>query len=135
MKRKILNPRSIPARGKPYSQGFVVQARRTLFMAGQVPVNSKGETVGAGDIGKQVAQVFKNIGAVLKEGGGDFSNVVQYMTFLTKGVDLPAFYEARNKAYQKLYPKADFPPNTLLIIERLANEEFQVEIQAIAALD
>ena len=35
MKRKILNPRSIPARGKPYSQGFVVQARRTLFVAGQ----------------------------------------------------------------------------------------------------
>src|SRR3954470_22656404 len=135
MKRKVLNPKSIPTRGKPYSQGFLVQARSMLFVAGQVPVDGKGETVGVGDIGKQVAQVFTNIGLVLKEGGGDFGNVVQFMTFLTKGVDLPAFYEARNKAYKTLYPKADYPPNTLLVIERLANEEFQVEIQAIAALD
>ena len=135
MKRKVLSPKSIPSRGKPYSQGVVVKARRILFIAGQVPINSKGETVGKEDIARQVPQVFKNIGAVLREAGADFSNVVQFMTFVVGAQNLPAFYEARNKAYKRRYPKADYPPNTLLVIERLASEEFLLEIQAIAALD
>src|SRR2546423_11120484 len=71
MKRKVLSPKSIPARGKPYSQGFVVEARRTVFVAGQVPVDAEGETVGKGDIAVQTAQVFSNLGAVLEEAGAD----------------------------------------------------------------
>jgi enamine deaminase RidA (YjgF/YER057c/UK114 family) len=79
--------------------------------------------------------VLGNLGAVLKEAGADFSHVVQLMTFVVGAQNLPAFYAARNAAYAKLYPDADYPPNTLLVIERLANEEFLLEIQAIAALD
>jgi enamine deaminase RidA (YjgF/YER057c/UK114 family) len=131
----VLRPKSIPSRGKPYSQGFLVKARRLLFIAGQVPIDRKSDTVGKNDIAAQVPQVFRNIGAVLKEADADFSNVVQFTTFIVGAGNLPAFYEARNKAYKKLFPKADYPPNTLLVIERLANEDFLLEIQAIAALD
>ena len=135
MKRKVLSPKSIPARGKPYSQGFVVEARRMVFVAGQVPVDAEGQTVGKGDIAAQTAQVFRNIGAVLAEAGADFADVVQFMTFVVGAQNLPAFYVARNAAYGDVYPSADYPPNTLLVVERLANEEFLLEIQAIAALD
>ena len=135
MKRKVLSPKSIPARGKPYSQGFVVEARRTVFVAGQVPVDAEGETVGKGDIAVQTAQVFSNLGAVLEEAGADFSHVVQFMTFIVGAENLPAFYAARNAAYANLFLDANYPPNTLLVVQRLANEEFLLEIQAIAALD
>ena len=135
MKRKVLSPKSIPARGKPYSQGFVVEARRMVFVAGQVPVDVEGQTVGKGDIAGQTTQVFRNLGAVLEEAGADFSHVVQFMTFVVGAKNLPAFYAARNTAYANVYPDAQYPPNTLLVVERLANEEFLLEIQAIAALD
>ena len=135
MKRTVLSPKSIPSRGKPYSQGFVVEARRTVFVAGQVPVDAEGQTVGKGDIAAQTVQVFRNLGAVLEEAGATFSHVVQFMTFVVGAQNLPAFYAARNAAYAKLYPEGDYPPNTLLVVERLANEEFLLEIQAIAALD
>jgi enamine deaminase RidA (YjgF/YER057c/UK114 family) len=113
----------------------VVNARRLLFIAGQVPINASGQVVGPRDIGRQVGQVFKNIGAVLKAARADFSNVVQFTTFLVSAADLPEFYAARKRHYRKLYPGADYPPNTLLIVNRLGSEDFLLEIQTIAALD
>ena len=61
--------------------------------------------------------------------------MVQFTTFLVDSRDIPAFMEVRNKLFKKIYPKGDYPPNTLLVIDRLAREDFLLEIEAIAALD
>jgi enamine deaminase RidA (YjgF/YER057c/UK114 family) len=135
MKRTVVNPKSIPARNKPYSQGIIVEARRFLFVAGQVPIDQEGLTVGTGDVTAQCRQVFKNIEAVLKEAGANFSNIAQFTTFLVDSQHMPAFYTARNELYRELYPEGDYPTNTLLVIDRLASEDFLLEIEAIAALD
>jgi len=135
MKRTILNPKSIPGRNKPYSQGFLVEARRLLFVAGQVPVDENGAVVGKQDIARQLEQVFINLGAVLESAGANFSNVVKFNTFLVNRRDMPAFYAARLSLYKKIFPDADYPPNTLVVVGGLASEEFLLEIEAIAALD
>jgi len=33
-----------------------------------------------------------------------------------------------------MFPDGKFPPNTLLMVDRLVNEKFLVEVQAVAAL-
>lgn len=135
MKRTIIHPKTIAKPLAPYSQGVIVEGGRLLFIAGQVAVDKKLKVVGKGDFRRQFQQVFSNLGGVLKSVGANFSNVVQFTTFLVDSRDMPAFHEARKKLYRRIYPKGDYPPNTLLVIDRLASEDFLLEVEAIAALD
>ena len=47
---------------------------------------------------------------------------------------LPWFYRWREREYPKMFPDGKYPPNTLLIIDRLVQEQFLLEIQTIAAV-
>ena len=47
---------------------------------------------------------------------------------------LPGYRQGRSEIYPDLYPDKDFPPNTLIVVAGLVNEDFLVEIKAIAAL-
>jgi enamine deaminase RidA (YjgF/YER057c/UK114 family) len=53
----------------PYSLGIVAQAKRTVYVAGQVALNDKGELVGKDDPEAQARQVFTNMKAVLAAAG------------------------------------------------------------------
>ena len=50
----------------PYSLGIVAQGKRTIYVAGQVALNDKGELVGKDDPEAQARQVFANMKAVLR---------------------------------------------------------------------
>jgi enamine deaminase RidA (YjgF/YER057c/UK114 family) len=41
---------------------------------------------------------------------------------------------ARKELFARLYPEGRYPPNTLLVISRLVEPEFLIEIEAIAAV-
>jgi enamine deaminase RidA (YjgF/YER057c/UK114 family) len=41
---------------------------------------------------------------------------------------------ARAELFPKLFPAGAYPPNTLLVIERLVRPEFLIEVEAIARL-
>jgi enamine deaminase RidA (YjgF/YER057c/UK114 family) len=79
-----------------------------------------------------VEQVFANLGAILKDLGTDFESVVQFTTYLTTADSIPAFMSARATLFPKLFPGGKYPPNTLLVIDRLVKPEFMLEIEAIA---
>jgi enamine deaminase RidA (YjgF/YER057c/UK114 family) len=102
------------------------------FIAGQVAVDKSGATVGVGDLAAQVNQVFTNIGDILKDLGGDFDQVVQLTTYLTSADSIPAFMSARSALFPTLYPAGKYPPNTLLVIDRLVKPELLIEVAAIA---
>jgi enamine deaminase RidA (YjgF/YER057c/UK114 family) len=104
------------------------------FIAGQVSVDRTGATVGAGDVAAQVNQVFANLGDILKDLGADFEQVVQLTTYVTSADSLSEFMAARAALFPKLFPAGAYPPNTLLIIDRLVKPEYLVEIAAIARL-
>jgi enamine deaminase RidA (YjgF/YER057c/UK114 family) len=48
---------------------FATQAKRTVYVAGQVALNDKGELVGKDDPEAQARQVFANMKAVLAAAG------------------------------------------------------------------
>jgi len=125
-----VNPPSAPPVQGMYSH--VARAGGLAFIAGQVAIDAKGNPVGVGDMGAQTAQVFENLGKILKDLGTDFEAVVQFTTFLTKADSLPAFMSARSALFPKLFPGGKYPPNTLLIIDRLVKPEFMLEVEAIA---
>jgi enamine deaminase RidA (YjgF/YER057c/UK114 family) len=105
-----------------------------MFIAGQVAVNADGELVGADDFAAQAAQVFKNLGVALKSAGAGYANIVQFTTYLVDSRDIPKLREFRERHYAQFFPDGKFPPNTLLIVDRLVREELLIEIAAIAAL-
>jgi enamine deaminase RidA (YjgF/YER057c/UK114 family) len=90
--------------------------------------------VGVGDVGSQVEQVFANLGVILGELGVGFEAVVQFTTYLTRADSIPAFMTARAALFPRLFPGGKYPPNTLLVVDRLVKPEFLLEVEAIARL-
>jgi enamine deaminase RidA (YjgF/YER057c/UK114 family) len=131
---KIFNPRGLARPAGPYCHIAEVTAQRLAFIAGQVPMNEAGATVGAGDFEAQCQQVFANIHTALRELGGDWKNVVQFTSYLVRPQDAPSFRAYRGREFPKMFPGGAYPPNTLLIISRLAEEAYWLEVQTIAAL-
>jgi enamine deaminase RidA (YjgF/YER057c/UK114 family) len=125
-----LNPPSAPPVQGMYSH--VARAGGLAFIAGQVAVDGTGNPVGAGDLAAQVDQVFENIGKILQDLGAGFESVVQFTTYLTSADSIPAFMSARSTLFPRLFPGGKYPPNTLLVIDRLVRPEFMLEIEAIA---
>ena len=127
-----INPPSVPQPSGMYSHVARMAPGEIAFIAGQVAVDAKGNPVGDGDFAAQVNQVFANLGGILKDLGTDFESVVQFTTYLTKAENLPAWMSARGEVYPRLFPGGKYPPNTLLVIDRLVKPEFLLEIEAIA---
>src|SRR5262245_12387884 len=130
---RILNPETL---GKPlgqYSHITRVKASEFLFIAGQVATDA-GKPVGAGDFDRQCEQVFANIQAALASQGASLANVVEFTTYLVHSQDIPNFIQFRAREFPRLFPSRKYPPNTLLIVDRLVQEPFLIEVQTVAAL-
>ena len=129
-----VNPPSAPPVQGMYSHVARVAPGELAFIAGQVAIDAKGNPVGVGDVGSQVEQVFANLGVILGDLGVGFEAVVQFTTYLTRADSIPAFMTARGEIFPKLFPGGKYPPNTLLVVERLVKPEFLLEVEAIARL-
>ena len=51
------------------------------------------------------------------------------------GVVITAEHSVRAKLFPELFGGDQFPPNTLLVIDRLVKEDFLIEVEAIASSD
>jgi enamine deaminase RidA (YjgF/YER057c/UK114 family) len=127
-----VNPPSAPPVQGMYSHVARMAPGEIAFIAGQVAIDAKGNPVGVGDLAARVPQVFENIGKILADLGTDFEQVVQFTTYLTKADTIPTWFTARAALFPKLFPGGKYPPNTLLVIDRLVKPEFLIEIEAIA---
>ena len=129
---KILNPDAL---GKPlgqYSQLTRVKASEFVFIAGQVGVDRNGKIAEGFDA--QCVQTFANIETALKSVGAGWGNIVQFTTYLVHSQDIPKFMTYRLREFPKMFSNGAYPPNTLLMIDRLVQEPLLVEVQAVAAL-
>ena len=117
-----------------YSHVSRVKSGNTIYIAGQVGVDAQGNLVGPGDFAAQMRQTFVNLDIALEAAGGSFADVAKFTTYITRDTDLPAFMETRKAIFAQIYPKGDYPPNTLLVISRLVKPELLIEIEAIAAV-
>jgi enamine deaminase RidA (YjgF/YER057c/UK114 family) len=129
---QILNPEAL---GKPlgqYSQLTRVKASEFLFIAGQVGADKDGKA--PPDFDAQCALVFANIGAALTSQGASFANLIEFTTYLVHSQDIAKFMPYRTREFPKLFKDGRYPPNTLLIVDRLVQEQFLIEVSAVAAL-
>lgn len=113
--KKVVQPEGT----KPNANFSVaVQAGGFVYPAGKV---GSGE-----DVGTQVKSAMDGLGAVLKAGGRDFSDVVEAKIYLTDIRD----YAKMNEAYRS-YFKADAPARTCVAVSKLVGTA-KVEITLVA---
>jgi enamine deaminase RidA (YjgF/YER057c/UK114 family) len=120
---------NIESLGKPlgqYSHVTRVKAGEYLFIAGML---SPGETFDA-----QCTGVFAQVEKALQSAGAGWGNVVQFTTYLVHSQDIPRFMQFRLREFPRMFPNGAYPPNTLLMVDRLVQEQFLVEVQTIAAI-
>ena len=123
-----------PAQGL-YSHAGLSRGGTLAFVAGQLSVGADGSVVGKGEFAAQFQQVYKNLGDVLKGLGTDYNNVLKFTTYLVHSQDIERLMQLRRDLFPKLFKGKDYPPNTLLMIDRLVKEEFLIEVEAIVAVD
>lgn len=130
MAKQIVKATGVSAPSAPYSQALVVEARRTLHISGQVPVDQAGSLVGRGDAEAQTVKVFQNIRAICEAAGGSLDSLVFLRIYLTDMRFRQAVTKVRNEVLMPPYPAA-----TMVQVDSLADENWLVEIEAEAALD
>jgi len=121
--KKIINTTSAPKAIGPYSQA--IEANNMVFISGQIPINPETGLIPDG-IDAQTEQVMKNIGAILKEAGLDYSNVVKTTCLLSDMDNFQAMnavyakYFAENPPARAAYGVSRLPLNVLVEIESIA---------------
>lgn len=127
---RFLNPPSMPtARG--YTQLVEVPAgSRTLYLSGQVALDSTGALRGGADFRAQARQVFENLRAGLAAAGAGFSDVVKLNFYVLDVKQLPILREVRDRYVNLAAP----PASTLVEVRRLFREDVLLEVDAIAVV-
>lgn len=128
------NPQSMANPLGLYCHVARAKAGEYLHIAGQVSLDGAGELVGANDFEAQMRQTYANLRSALDSAGAGFDNVVKYTTYLTRKEDLGEYRRVRNALYEAFYPNGTYPPNTLLIVSGLVNDDLLLEIEAVAAI-
>ena len=126
MANQVIHTENAPAAIGPYSQA--VKAGNLLFVSGQVPFVPETMEIVEGDVKAQTAQSLKNLQAILKEAGADFSNVVKTTVFIK---DMNEFAQI-NEVYAEYFGEKK-PARACVEVARLP-KDVKVEIELIAVL-
>jgi len=110
----------------PYAQA--VRANGFLFMAGQIPLDPVSMDIVPGGVAEQTTQVLRNMAAVLKAAGADWSHIVKTTVFLR---DMSEFAEM-NAVYAATLGDAR-PARSTVAVAGLPRD-VRVEIEAVVAL-
>ena len=85
-----------------YSQA--IKAGQTIFISGQIPLDPGTMNIVDEDIRAQPHQVFNNLAAVVREGGGNLDDVVKLTVFLTDLSHFPVVNEVMAEHFNSPYP-------------------------------
>ena len=124
MAKEIINSNEAPAPLGPYNQA--VRTGDILFVSGQIPLNAETSELVLDSIESQTKEVMKNVGAVLKEAGLDYSNIVKTSIFLK---DMNDFVKV-NGIYAEYFGD-DSPARECVEVARLP-KDVGIEISVIA---
>lgn len=122
--KKIINTENAPAPIGPYNQS--VKVDQMLFVSGQIALDPLTGELNMDDLNTETHQVMKNLGAILKEAGSSFDQVVKSSIFLS---DMGTFSEI-NEIYGS-YFSGDYPARETVEVAQLP-KSVNVEISVIA---
>ncbi len=124
---KHITPSGIRPPFARYSYGVEIPAgHRILFCSGQLGVSADDQVPAS--VEEQTHLCFRNIAAVLAEGGLSFRDVVRINAFVSGREHLKGYMAVRDNYI------ADPPPaSTLMVVSGFSRPEFLVEVEIIAA--
>ena len=117
---------------RAYSHVVIASGTRTIYTAGQVPVDAHGALVGAGDLAAQTAQAMRNVGLALAAAGASYSDIVKITTYVVNY--RPEHRAVIADARAPFFANRALPASTLVGVAALALAEWLVEIEAIAVV-
>lgn len=122
--KTIISTDAAPKAIGPYSQAVLKNG--ILYISGQVPINPSTGKLVEGGIREQTRQSMENIGAILKEAGFQFSDVVKSTCLLSDMANFAAMNEVYGSYYTQDPPARaafavkDLPLGALIEIETIA---------------
>ena len=122
--KKIIQTNNAPAPIGPYSQAVIVN--NILYVSGQIAINPADGTMDIANITNETKRVMENIGAILKEAGCDYNDIIKTTIFLT---DMNNF-QSVNEVYGS-YFKDNYPARETVEVTGLP-KKVNVEISVIA---
>jgi 2-iminobutanoate/2-iminopropanoate deaminase len=125
--KKIINSADAPAPIGPYNQATAVNG--LLFVSGQIALDAKSGELILTDIETETHQVLKNVGAILREAGTDFSQVLKASVFVK---DIGNFARI-NAVYAQYFDEKTAPARELVQVSELP-KMVNIEISVIAYL-
>jgi len=125
--KKVIETTGAPAPIGPYNQAILVD--KTLYASGQIALDPKTMELVNEDIQAETTQVMKNLSAVLKAAGMDFTNVVKATIYLADMGD----FDLVNEIYGGYFNDDDAPARETVQVAQLP-KNIRVEISVIAIL-
>lgn len=123
----IHNPARIAPPSSAYAHGISVAAAKTwLHVSGQVGTHADGTL--AGDSAAQMDVCWQRIFAILDDAGMSKKNIVKVTVFLTRPGDVGLYRQVRDRMLE-----GHLCASTLLVVAGLADPDWTVEIEAVAA--
>lgn len=122
--KSVIQSPEAPAAIGPYSQA--IRVGNTLYCSGQIAIDPATGKMVSENIQTETRQVLKNLGAVLRAAGMDYSDVVQATVYLADMND----YKSMNEVYAEVFK--DRPPARAAVQVARLPRDARVEIACIA---
>lgn len=134
MAKSYLNPPDLfDSRQYGFSQAVVATGGRVVYCSGQVAWDEKEDIGAPGDLAGQARRALRNVERVVAAAGGTLHDVVSLRIYIV-GEHIRHGAAVRQALLDAF--GAESPPATTWIgVAALANADFIIEIEAIAALD
>lgn len=130
----LTQPQAVAANGVPQLPGFstAVKVGNTVYLSGQVPLDSAGRLVGRGDLSAQAVQAFANVAQVVRAARGVPADLVQ-LTVYVVGYDTAAAGVVRRAVEPYLEPSVP-PALTIVGVATLPEPGMLIAVDGIAML-
>jgi len=129
MKLSHLNPDSLH-NNPAFTQAVTVEGpAKLIYVGGQNAVSVDGTIVGA-DLESQTAKALENVLAALAAAGATQEHVVKLTIYIVHGHAVAEAFTAAQRVWGRHATAI-----TVLLVAGLANRQFLVEIEAIAAVE
>jgi enamine deaminase RidA (YjgF/YER057c/UK114 family) len=127
-------PEFLQAPNVPIVPGFssAVKVGQTVFLAGQVPLDSTGLLVGRGDRVVQLHQALANASAIVRFARGVPADLIK-LTVYCVGCSNDDFDAMRTSA-SALFPAGEGPALTMVGVTALPEDEMLVVVDGVAVL-
>jgi enamine deaminase RidA (YjgF/YER057c/UK114 family) len=126
---RYINPGTLAA-----LPGFThaVRIGGTLYVSGEVALDSTGRLVGPADLRAQAAQAFANLATVLRIGGATPNDVAKLTIYVVNYS--PKNLEAIREAAPDFFPQRNPPAGTVIGVQALPQEGLLIAVDATAVV-